>query len=143
MVQQVQDAMINLIHIAGEEMPADIMTKALASDRHEKLTAHIMQGKPATSAATSLAATVFLPSIATPCNVTGITNSQNIVFPLVSKSILKPVYLTTSYVRPTYIVTPEILSTRKRRKPFPREHMFHTKEFHYDDPPIYINQYLA
>ena len=44
MVQNVQDAMIELIHLAGEDMPADVLTKALPGDKHESATATMMQG---------------------------------------------------------------------------------------------------
>ena len=44
MVQNVQDAMIELVHLAGEDMPADVLTKALPGDKHESATKTMMQG---------------------------------------------------------------------------------------------------
>ena len=138
MVQQVQDAMINLIHIAGEEMPADIMTKALASDRHEKLTAHIMQGKLSPPAAKILlAATATLSSTTIPRSVTGIISHNTVFSSSVSKSILKP-KRDPSYVRPTYDITPFTLNIRRQNQ-YPKRNMNTHITFYYDDPPNYIN----
>ena len=44
MIQQVQNSMVELIHLAGDDMPADVLTKPLGPTAHEKHTTHIMQG---------------------------------------------------------------------------------------------------
>ena len=36
--------MVELIHLAGDDMPADVLTKPLGPTAHEKHTTHIMQG---------------------------------------------------------------------------------------------------
>ena len=38
MIQQVQDSMVELIHLAGDNMPADILTKPLGPTTHKKHT---------------------------------------------------------------------------------------------------------
>ena len=133
MVQQVQDAMIDLIHIAGEEMPADIFTKALASDRHEKLTTHITRGKPA-SVATALAATAIPHPYTINCTTAGI-NSPTVSHIL--KSAMK-------HSRPSIYEHPihnTLDTTTKRNKLFPRRNMITYATFYYDDPPIHIHSH--
>jgi len=131
MISKVEDGIVQLIHMPGSEMPADMLTKPLAKEPFEKHRKRIFNVANSTCLTTPIISSIITTS----------SFSQNIVIPPILKSILKSVHL--SYIRPTFIVTPEMLPTRKRHKPFPRSNMFHTKEFHYDDPPIYINKYLA
>ena len=131
MVQQVQDAMIDLIHIAGEEMPADIFTKALASDRHEKLTTHITRGK-LPSVATALAATAITYPHSITCTTTGI----------ISPTVTHILKSAMEHPRPSIYERPihnTLDITSKRNKLFPRRNMITYATFYYDDPPTHIH----
>ena len=57
--------MIDLIHLAGDEMPADVLTKPLGPTAHEKHTAHIMQGSINTPHLAALASCLSV----TPCTI--------------------------------------------------------------------------
>ena len=45
LIQHVEDSLIDIVHLAGEDMPADILTKPLAPGPHAKHTARIMTSK--------------------------------------------------------------------------------------------------
>jgi len=131
MVQQVQDAMIDLIHIAGEEMPTDIFTKALASDRHEKLTTYITRGK-SSSVATALAATAISYPHTITCTTTGI----------ISPTVTHILKSAMKHPRPSTYEHPihnPLDITSQRTRLFPRRNMFIHATFYYDDPPTHIH----
>jgi hypothetical protein len=44
MIQKVEDSFIDLIHLAGEKMPADVLTKSLGPAAHERHTEQLMTG---------------------------------------------------------------------------------------------------
>ena len=44
LIQKVEDFMVNLVHLAGIDMPADILTKALASIPHNQHTSRMLEG---------------------------------------------------------------------------------------------------
>jgi hypothetical protein len=111
LIQKVQDSMIDLIHLAGDEMPADVLTKPLGPTAHEKHTAHIMQGSINTP---NLAALASCLSVTQPVYTNASLRKRRVHFPKYDPIKYEQKYNT--YDAPSLIVLHIIPEKRKRTR---------------------------
>jgi hypothetical protein len=109
LIQKVQDSMIDLIHLAGDEMPADVLTKPLGPTAHEKHTAHIMQGSINTLNLAALASCLSVTPFRT--NITP-NRKRKVHFPKVNP--IKHVQKYNTYEAPSLITLYVIPKNRTR-----------------------------
>ena len=88
LIQKVEDSMVNLVHLAGVDMPADILTKPLITATHQQHTTRMLEGSY--PLLLSVSSTSYIPS---------------------STKILPPAYEPTMPLKSSLKITTQNLST--------------------------------
>ena len=105
LIQKVEDSMVNLVHLAGVDMPADILTKPLVTATHQQHTTRMLEGSyPLQNTASYTSSTLlYEPTMPLKSSLKYTTQIQSNSSPIhnVNITIPWPQIIFTPYVKQT------------------------------------------